>query len=116
VINRGADHAGHRRHRFEHDGAMAIAFGEEGIGAKTQELGEPQGKVIGKATGLMVDGQVDERFVGHVKLLNNMNICIETDEPPRIDIADTRRARSSIHGSHFLTPELILINYFATDF
>ena len=40
VVDRRADHPRHGGDGFEHDRAMAVALGEEGVGAEAQRLGE----------------------------------------------------------------------------
>jgi hypothetical protein len=64
VRDRGADHSGHRRHRLEHDGAVAVALGEEGVGAEAKRLGEAIGDAIGGAARLVMDAEIDGRY-GH---------------------------------------------------
>ena len=41
-----ADHARHRCHRFEHDGAMAVAFREKRVGDNAQQFGEGKRQMI----------------------------------------------------------------------
>jgi len=46
VIDGGPDHAGHCRDGFEHDGAMAVALGEERIRAESKQLRKPEGDAV----------------------------------------------------------------------
>lgn len=67
VLNGGADHAGHTGNGFQHDGAVAVTLGEEGIGGKTQDFGETKREMIRKAARRMMDARLgialgSERF------------------------------------------------------
>ena len=55
VLDRRADHAGHACDGLEHHGAVAIALGEEGIGAEAQQLGEAERDAVGSVRGQMVN-------------------------------------------------------------
>ena len=49
------DHAGHGRDRLQHDGAVAVAFGEEGVGAEPQQSGEAEREPVRKPFRRVVD-------------------------------------------------------------
>jgi hypothetical protein len=60
---RRADHAGHSRHRFEHDGAMAVPALKECVRKKPQELRKTVGEAIREASWLVVHSEVDDRDI-----------------------------------------------------
>ncbi|MNL62952.1 hypothetical protein D3C87_1870280 [compost metagenome] len=60
MVDGGAHHARHSRDRFQHDSAMSVSLGEEGIRTEAEQLGEAEGDAVRQPFGLMVDGEIDE--------------------------------------------------------
>ena len=60
MVDRSAHHARHGRHRLEHDGAVAVTLGKEGIGTPAQRFGEAEGNPIRHSAGVVVDTEIDE--------------------------------------------------------
>src|SRR3546814_12528106 len=56
-----ADHAGHRRDGLQHDRAVAVALGEEGVRAEAHRLGETERDALGEIERFVVDAKIDER-------------------------------------------------------
>ena len=57
---RCTDHSGYGSNGFQHNGAMAVALGEKGVGAEAEGLGEAIGQAIAQAARLVVDVEVDD--------------------------------------------------------
>ena len=61
------NHSGNGGNRLEDDRAVAVAFGEEGVGDEAQQLCEAERETVGKANGRVMDTRrgvalVDERL------------------------------------------------------
>ena len=61
VVDGRADHAGNGRDGLQHDRAMPVALGEEGVGAEAQRLGEAISDAVRHTLGIMMDAKVDNR-------------------------------------------------------
>ena len=60
MVDGRPNHSRHRGNRFEHDRAIAVALGEEGIRAEAQHLGEGECDPVGHTFRLMVNSKIYE--------------------------------------------------------